>query len=253
MTHARKYYMYNYPKLTNIKADEDFQTWKIYPKYRNLFNKLDLALQQGLHAAPAGVAPLYSGTYISRPIYNLYGMGIGAKKFYYDDDLMYNSLINNGVVPPGHFWCEWVPGENRSIDFHRHPDSGIFYTRSIWTGVHYDENNLTKFSHWTRTENNFHPYDLKINIPWINDMEVTAFNVEMRGEKVIEVHLRLGNDPWDDLPFGTKVIPIWNDMDIPLDAEFRSNLHSDMESYSASGHLTDIRKGYIIERPETRR
>jgi hypothetical protein len=39
-------------------------------------------------------------------------------------------------------------------------------------------------------------------------------------------------------------------MDVPEGAEFRGNLHSDMEYYSASGHLTDIRKGYVIERPE---
>jgi hypothetical protein len=234
--------------LENIVAEEDFQAWDEYPSYRNLFNKLDVALQQGLNAGPAGVAPKQSGTYISRPAYNLYGMGIGAKKFYYDSDLMYEALINNDIVPPGHFWCEWLPGKHLSVDFHRDPDTGIFYTRSVWVGVHYDDDNLTKFNHWTREDAHIHYSDIQLPLPW-NDPKVNAINLEMRGDKVIEAHLRLGNDPWDDLPVGTKVTPVWNDMDVPEGSEFRGNLHSDMEYYSASGHLTDIRRGYIIERP----
>jgi hypothetical protein len=93
-----------------------------------------------------------------------------------------------------------------------------------------------------------HYSDIELSLPW-NDPKVNAINLEMRGDKVIEAHLRLGNDPWDDLPVGTKVTPVWNDMDVPEGSEFRGNLHSDMEYYSASGHLTDIRRGYIIERP----
>jgi hypothetical protein len=234
--------------LENILAEEDFQAWDIYPKHRNLFNKLDVALQQGLHAGPAGIAPKQSGMYISRPAYNVYGMGIGAKKFYYDNDTMYESIINNDIVPPGHFWCEWLSGKHLSVDFHRDPDTGIFYTRSVWVGVHYSDDNLTKFSHWKREDANIHYSDIELQLPW-DDLDVNAINLEMRGDKVIEAHLRLGNDPWDDLPVGTKVTPIWDDMDVPEGAEFRGNLHSDMEYYSASGHLTDIRRGYIIERP----
>lgn len=232
----------------NVLVDEDYQTWELYPQHRNLFNKLDLALEQKLSAGPAGVAPSYSGRYVSRPTYNIYGMGIGAKQFYYDNDSMRDALLNNDIVPPGHFWCEWLPGKHLSVDFHRHPDTGIFYNRSVWTGVHYGDDNLTKFSYWIREESNIHPYSINVALPW-NDASVTAINLEMRGDKVIEAHLRLGNDPWDDLPVGTKVIPLWDDMELPSEAEFRSNLHSDMESYSASGHLANIRRGYIIERP----
>jgi hypothetical protein len=235
--------------LENIVAEEDFQAWDVYPSYRNLFNKLDVALQQGLHAGPAGIAPKQSGMYISRPTYNVYGMGIGAKKFYYDKDLMYEAIINNDIVPPGHFWCEWLSGKHLSVDFHRDPDTGIFYTRSVWVGVHSSDDNLTKFSHWKREDVDIHYSDIKLKLPW-DDLAVNAINLEMRGDKVIEAHLRLGNDPWDDLPVGTKVTPIWNDMDVPEGAEFRGNLHSDMEYYSASGHLTDTRRGYTIERPE---
>ena len=234
--------------LDNIKAEEDFQTWDLYPRHRNLFNKMEVALQQGLHAGPAAVAPQKEGTYISRPIYNIYGMGIDAKKFKYTND-MYENIINNDIVPPGHFWCEWVEGDLLSVDFHRNPTTGVFYTRSIWQGEHYSKENLTKFKQWTRLENTIHPYDIKLDLPF-NDDEVTAINIEMIDKTVIEVHLRLGNDPWDDLPVGTIVTPKWGDMEgIPEGKEFRGNLHEDMKYYGASGHLSDIRLGYIIERP----
>lgn len=233
--------------ISNVRAEEDFQTWRMYPNYRNLFNKLELALSQGLNAAPAAVNPLHDGYYISRPIYNLYGMGLGAKKFWYSDE-MYNDLLNNDVVPPGHFWCEWLDGNHLSIDFHRNPENGIFYTRSVWQGRHYSKDNLTKFETWTRLKNKIHPHDIKINLPW-NDEKVVAINLEMIGKYVIEAHLRLGNDPWDDLPVGTVVTPVWNNESVPEEVEFRGNLHNDMEYYSASGHLADVRRGYTINRP----
>jgi hypothetical protein len=74
-------------------------------------------------------------------------------------------------------------------------------------------------------------------------------NIEMRGDYVIEVHLRLGGDPFDDLPVGSSIIPVWDDMEVPEEAEFMSNLHEDTEEYSASGHLKNIRRGYLVERP----
>lgn len=233
-------------ELSNVKADEEFQTWELYPEYRNLFNKMELALMQGLRAGPAGTAPKDEGTYISRPIYNLYGMGIGAKKFDYTKD-MYDNLLNNDVVPPGHFWCEWIDGDHLSVDYHRNPETQEFYVRSVWQGTHYSDDNLTRFQGWMRLENNS-PIAIGDSGPWA-DPEVTAINLEIRNSYILEAHLRLGNDPWDDLPIGTVVIPVWHDMAVPEGAEFRGNLHEDMEKYSASGHLSDIRKGYIIERP----
>ena len=235
--------------LSNIKAQEDFQTWDLYQnKYRHFFNKLEVALQQGLHAGPAGVPPQRDGDYLYRPIYNLYGMGIGATKFSYDQS-MADDIISNAVIPPGYFWCEWVEGRQLSIDFHRDPETNIFYTRSVWEGIHYSDDNLTKFQEWIRLPNDIHPYDIKLDLPW-NDLEVTAINIEMRGDIVIEVHLRLGGDPFDDLPVGTVVTPVWDAMEIPEGVEFRANPDEEgTEDFSASGHLLSVRKGYLIQRP----
>ena len=73
----------------------------------------------------------------------------------------------------------------------------------------------------------------------------------MRGNYVIEAHLRLGGDPFEDLPIGTVVTPVWDDMEIPEGAEFRSNPDEEgTEDFSASGHLLNVRKGYLIQRPD---
>jgi hypothetical protein len=113
-----------------VLAEEDFQAWELYKntEHRWVFNKLEIALRQGLGAGPASTAPDRNGIYIYRPIYNLYGMGIGAKKFEYDKETMYDSLINNDVVPPGYFWCEWLEGEHLSIDYHQ-DEKGFWHTR----------------------------------------------------------------------------------------------------------------------------
>jgi len=234
--------------------DEDFQAWetfKCHEEYRWLFNKMEVALRQGLEAGPAGTAPAFAGTYIYRPIINLYGMGIGATKFEYNES-MYSIMINNGVVPPGSFWCEWLDGDHFSIDYEY--KDGSWHTRSVLAGEHESKDNLTKFSKWEKVATTFAPdvEDLNLlylNLPFLNDKRLVKFNVEMIGEKIIEIHLRWGNDPFDEYPVGTEIIPVWNDEEAP-EGEWKGNLHTDMEEYSASGFLKDVRRGYIIRRSE---
>jgi hypothetical protein len=153
-----------------LKFDEDHETWeefKTKENFRWLFNKLEVALRQNLHAGPAGTAPLRKGTYISRPIYNTYGMGIGAKKFEYDPATDYENFINHAVVPPGHFWCEWLTGPHVSIDYQTDKPN-TWEVRSIWYGTHFNDENLTKFESWERLSNESapNPYLLPLRFPW---------------------------------------------------------------------------------------
>lgn len=236
-----------------IKIEEDFQAWEVFKdikEYRWLFNKLEVALRQGLHAGPAATAPHSAGTFIHRPVYNLYGMGIGAKKFEYNQS-MYSSMINNGVVPPGHFWCEWVNGTHYSIDYERKENT--WDIRSVLVGKHGSKDNLTRFESWTKVPRYrafFLQYINKniLELPFINDYRVNKVNIEMIDNTIIEIHLRWGNDPFDELEIGTTIVPVWMDQEIP-EGEWMGNLHEDLEQYSASGHLSDVRKGYIIKRP----
>lgn len=238
--------------LNQLGIEEDFQAWEAYKhvdKYRLLFNKMEVALMQGLDAGPAAVPPKHPGIYIHRPIYNLYGMGIGATKFSYDPDNDYDAFINHATVPPGHFWCEWVVGEHRSIDYQQYSD-GTWKTRSITVGKHKDDSNLTKFDHWIKMPNKYAPTFEETGLYKIigNDPYVAYCNIEMRGHFIVEVHLRLGNDPFDDLPVGAKIIPVWNNEEAPP-GEWMGNLHADMEQYKASGYLSDVRRGYVIQYP----
>lgn len=230
--------------------EEDYQAWEAYKdndNYRWLFNKLEVALKQELHAGPAATAPERSGWYVHRPIYNLYGMGIGATKFYYDADVMHDKIINHALVPPGHFWCEWIPGTHLSIDYEQHEDN--WHVRSVMVGEHHNEDNLTRFKKWTKAHSQWaKPFEDTGLLDIIGfDPYVPFCNIEMRGDYIIEVHLRLGNDPFDDLKIGDEIIPVWHDEEVP-EGEWRGNLHNDMEQYSAHGHLQDVRKGYIIKR-----
>ena len=236
-------------KFRQMKFEEDYQVWDACaksPNHRWTFNKMEVALRQGLHAGPAGSCPQREGKYVMRPIYNLYGMGVGAEVFEYTHD-MHEELINLGVVPPGYFWCEWIDGEHLTIDY-RMREGGKWECSSVWKGSHYSDDNLTRFKQWERLNNSVAPevHNLPVSITAAD----FGINVEMRGEYAIEVHLRLGNDPFDHLPVGTVIVPIWDDMEPISQAEFLSNLHDDITQYAASGRLSDVRRGFSVILPE---
>jgi hypothetical protein len=238
-------------QLKSPRSEEDFESWNLYKKteHRWVFNKLEVALHQGLHAGPAATAPEHSGKYIMRPIYNIYGMGIGAKAFTYDKNLDYDSFINHSVVPPGYFWCQFVKGNHLSIDYNQDVN-GFWHTRSVWQGRHENKDNFTRFASWTRLDNVSAPEWNKLPMApsFLYDPEVTAFNIEMIGKHIIEIHLRLGNDPFDEYPVDSEIIPVWND-ELAPEGEWKGNLHQDMELYSASGYLSDVRRGYVVRKP----
>ena len=89
-----------------MKSLDDTDCWLKYPNYRWVFNKLDIALRLKYDAGPACVPISKSNNYVIRPTYNLYGMGIGATVQYIDvrDN---DEIIDNSIIPPGYFWCEY--------------------------------------------------------------------------------------------------------------------------------------------------
>lgn len=243
-----------------IPYEEDYETWEAFKSRENfrwLFNKLEVAHRQRLHCGPAGTAPEREGYYIHRPAYSIFGMGIGAKKFYYIPEEDSRNFVNHKTVPPGHFWCEWLEGPQWSIDYQLNKDN-FWEVRSFWIGHHKSDENLTQFDRWEKQSPSTapSPHLLPLRFPWngvgstyIERDLVHGFNVEMRQGKIIEVHLRYGNDPFDDLPVGTVITPIWDNEEIPKDAEFMANLHSDISEYEAHGYLSNVRKGFKVTRP----
>ena len=222
---------------------EDYHAWEAYPHYRWIFNKLEVSLRLGYHAGPAGIPVDKTGWYIVRPVYNPYGMGIGAHKKWLDVDWQ-DAMSDHKHIPPGYFWCEWFEGAHYSIDYKR--GKNWKGTHSDWIplnatqGFHHSDDNLTKFQSWRIIEP---PH---IDLPqWVHDIDVEELNVEFKDDKITEIHLRSGNDIALLGNIGTEFYPIWQGDDYSHleHLEFVPNLDED-EDYTADGNLKDIRLGY---------
>jgi hypothetical protein len=175
-------------------------------------------------------------------------MGIGAEQFRYSNE-EYEEFVNYKTVPPGYFWCEWLNGPHLSIDYQKY-DDGSWEVSSVWEGNHYSDANLTKFSGWTRRPNQLapSPYELPISLDWLHqDEDISFFNVELREGFIVEVHLRPGDLMFNDMPVGTTLVPVWEGME-ELYGERIPDIDPNMEKYNASGHLKEIRNGFIVIR-----
>jgi len=228
-------------------VEEDHEAWDQYPEHRWLFNKLEVALRMGYRAGPSGVPIKKAGDYIVRPTYNLYGMGIGARKMYLDPEKDSEDMIALAHVPPGYFWCEYLEGEHLSIDCHRVEDRWVPFCTT--RGVHRSEDDLVMFDYWERIDT---PETFKL--PRFIHQGVSSpryLNVETKGNNIFEFHLRSGNDHFWNYSVGTIMYPIWNTdpEDDRSDLPFVGNMHEDSYMYSAFGHLDNIRLGYRVKEP----
>ena len=83
-------------------------SWEWFPQHRWIYDKLAVALSQGLLAAPHGVMPP-SFPVFSKPITNLRGMGTGSQVI--DSAEEYRTALT-----AGHFWCTLLTGRHVSTD-----------------------------------------------------------------------------------------------------------------------------------------
>jgi len=239
-----------------LSLDEDYQAWEAYPQHRWVFNKLEVALKLGYKAAPACVPlPKTSNTLfkaIVRPIYNLYGMGISAKVKTFRPMIDNEFIVNHGLIPPGHFWCEYFDGAHYSIDYKRtnQPKGSVWAWEPFCTMIgEKEENNLTKFTRWEVV--NTPKWNLPRFICELDDVEF--LNIECIDDKIFEIHLRTGNDVLHGKPVGSVAIPIWEGEEDKLKIleeqgyVFKGNHHKDLTIYSANGLLNNIRLGYMIK------
>lgn len=204
--------------MRNTQLDDDADAWQAFPHHRRWFNKLEFSLQMGYLCGPNGVAPTTSGMYVIRPIYNLLGMGLGAK-------IEYIEAGDVRKVPPGSFWCEKFDGPQTSVTYEWH--NGWRYVSS-WEGNRPDDN-LTRFTSWRRTDVSFPLTRLFDEL-----YDVGVINVEFIGDKPVEVHLRRSPDPDD----GSELIPVW--ADDPKDEEW-------VRAYDDGGGFLDVpRLGFIV-------
>jgi hypothetical protein len=152
-------------------------------------DKLILAKKLGYTCGPAGIPPSTPGQYVVRPIMNLKMMSVGAKiQYLYSDS-----------IPDGYFWCELFTGRHLSFDYNWGKQALAV------EGFRTDPARLDRFSRWTKINEEFKLPEILQTVA--NNYE--WFNVEVIGDRVIEVHFRY-NDDFANHSAST-IIPVWSD------------------------------------------
>ena len=168
-------------------STEDADSWTWFPAHRWIYDKLAVALSQGLDAAPHGVMPP-SFPVFSKPITNLRGMGTGSQVIASEAD--YKTLLT-----AGHFWCTLLTGAHVSSDAAL-VDGEVKWWRHT-TGATTDGGT---FDYW-----HIHAGAMPEIESWCGDWARTHLrgytgmaNFETIGGRIIEGHLRFA-DQWPDL------------------------------------------------------
>jgi hypothetical protein len=168
-------------------STEDSDSWNWYPRHRWVYDKVAVALSQGLAAAPHGVEPPGFPVF-SKPITNLKGMGVGSRVLRTPADYVTH-------YAPGHMWMTLLDGRHVSSDV------AVVGGRATWwrhaTGKPGEEGT---FDHWTIHAAADPEIEARVG-DWIAQHlagYTGMINLETIGGRIIEVHLRFA-DQWPDL------------------------------------------------------
>lgn len=170
-----------------VISTEDQDSWAWYPAHRWIYDKMAVALSQGLDAAPHGVMPPAFPVF-SKPITNLRGMGIGSR-------IIASTEEYATCQTAGHFWCTLLTGRHVSSDValvdgvprwwrHTTGTAGSAGTFDYWT-VHAEP--MAEIEDWCGAWARKH----------LSGYTGMA-NFETIGGRIIEAHLRFA-DQWPDL------------------------------------------------------
>ncbi len=187
------------PQPQRAVAVSDSAAWRLNPEYRHIYDKLRLALDAGLVAAPCGVAPDDLGVapedeVFVKPITNLAGMGLNAR-----------TLRADGVpAEPGSFWCQRLEGTHTSTDC-------LVETGQVRWFAHTRGSDLKDAARPVYWEIGAALPELE---PWIADWvrrNLAGYtglcNIELIGGLPIEAHLRGSNGFFDF--YGPDFVPAW--------------------------------------------
>jgi len=168
-------------------ATEDADAWRWYPQYRWVYDKLAVALSQGLEAGPHGTEPLRFPVF-SKPIVNLRGMGIGSR-------ILATRADYHNHYTPGHFWMPLLTGRHVSSDV-----AVVDGQPRWWRHATGEAAGEGTFDYWTVHAG----ADIGIEGrcgDWLRQHlagYTGMLNLETIGGVIIEVHLRFA-DQWPDL------------------------------------------------------
>jgi hypothetical protein len=186
-----------------------------------IFDKLLLSKKFNYLCGPGCIPVPTANFYVVRPVINLYGMGVGA-------EVKWLTPADSTAVPPGYFWCEVFKGRHLSIDYDQ---NGV--QLNCVEGFRCANAPLYKFSEWKLA-------DRIIEFPEILKSLVGTYafyNVEIIGDKIIEVHLRQNYDP------------IQNDLKVCWEKDREGDsLRFVPHHEDADGYLPEKRLGFYISK-----
>ncbi|BBK33531.1 hypothetical protein EDC65_3367 [Stella humosa] len=166
---------------------DDGDAWRLFPAHRHVYDKLHVALSQGLDCAPHGIEPS-AWPVFSKPIVNLRGMGTGSR-------VMRSPADYARHQQPGHMWMTRLSGEHVSTDV------AVAGGRARWwrhTVGHARAGGT--FDRWT-IEAGRRPELEAYCGAWLARHLADysgIVNFETIGGRIIEAHLRF-SDQWPDL------------------------------------------------------
>ena len=168
-------------------STEDADSWQWYPAHRWIYDKLAVALSQGLDAAPHGVMPPGFPVF-SKPIMNLRGMGTGSQ-------VIGSEPAYKAALTAGHFWCTLLTGAHVSSDVALVDGQPHWWRHT--TGITAPGGT---FDYW-----HIHADPMPAIESWCVDWACRHLrgytgmvNFETIGGRIIEAHLRFA-DQWPDL------------------------------------------------------
>jgi hypothetical protein len=205
-----------------VTEDPEVLAWNnCHPEDLWIFDKLLLSKKFNYLCGPGSVPVPTANFYIVRPVINLYGMGVGA-------EIKWLTPTDSAAVPPGYFWCEEFKGRHLSIDY----DHGGVQLNCV-EGIRRVNSPLYKFSQWKIV-------NLAVEFPEVLKTLVGTYefyNVEIIGDKIIEVHLRQNHDP------------IQNDLQVCWEKDKKhESLRFLPQHEDADGYLPEKRLGFYTSK-----
>ena len=174
------------PPDVNIPT-EDCDAWVWYPRHRWVYDKVAVALSQGLDAGPHGTTPPGFPVF-SKPIVNLRGMGVGSR-------ILRDAADYRQHYTAGHMWMTLLEGPHVSTDV-----AVVDGEPRWWRHVTGQPAGEGTFDFWTVHAASDPVLEDRCGA-WVRRHlagYTGVLNLETIGGSIIEAHLRL-SDQWPDL------------------------------------------------------
>lgn len=166
---------------------DDIDCWELFPQFRWIYEKLNIARSQNLPCGTAADMP-ESFPVFAKPNINLRGMGLGSHAIHSRQEFRHN-------MPAGHMWMPLLTGEHVSTD------CAVLDGRPVWMRhAHGEAWRDGMFKHWV-IECGKRPELTHTLSAWVQRHMAGytgMMNVETIGGTMIEAHLRFA-DQWCDL------------------------------------------------------